>query len=111
MHFSITVDYTPAAINAMRENPTTNRREAVEQLITAAGGKLVAWFGRVANGPGGLAIFDVPDPAMAAPICSIVASSDMVRNVKMERLLTQEEIVALRQNAARIRGSYKAPGQ
>ncbi len=52
MHFSITADYTPAAINAMRENPTTNRREAVEQLITAAGGKLVAMFGRVANGPG-----------------------------------------------------------
>lgn len=110
MHFCITVDYTPAAISAMRENPTTNRRAAVEQLLEAAGGKVVAFFGRIANGPGALVIFDVPDPAMAAPICGTAAASGMVHNIKMERLLTQDEIVAARQNAARLRGAYKAPG-
>ena len=38
MHFCLTANYTPKALNAMRENPNTNRREAVEKLVTAAGG-------------------------------------------------------------------------
>jgi uncharacterized protein with GYD domain len=41
MLFCLTADYTPAALNAMRENPNTNRQAAVEQLLSAAGGKLV----------------------------------------------------------------------
>jgi len=40
MLFSFTAEYTPQALNAMRENPSTDRRAAVEQLVQAAGGKL-----------------------------------------------------------------------
>jgi hypothetical protein len=41
MLFCLTADYTPQALNAMRENPNTDRRAAVEQLLAAAGGKLM----------------------------------------------------------------------
>ena len=40
MLFCIMADYTPRALNAMRENPTTNRREAAEGKI------IVERFGR-----------------------------------------------------------------
>jgi hypothetical protein len=49
----------------MRENPNTDRQGAVEQLLSAAGGKLVAMYGRATNGPGVMVIFDLTDPAMA----------------------------------------------
>ncbi len=110
MLFCITANYTPQALNAMRENPTTNRREAVEQLLAAAGGKLVSMYGTIAEGPGALVIFDA-DPAVVPAITGVVASSGAVQNVKMMRLLSQDEIVAVRQKAQQIRGSYKAPGQ
>jgi hypothetical protein len=38
----------------MRENPTTKRQDAVEQLVNAAGGKLVAMYGTIAEGFGAL---------------------------------------------------------
>ena len=41
MLFCITANYTPKALEAMGKNPKTNRREAVEKLVTAGGGKLV----------------------------------------------------------------------
>jgi uncharacterized protein with GYD domain len=42
MLFCITANYTPKALEGMGKNPSTDRREAVEKLVTAAGGKLVA---------------------------------------------------------------------
>ena len=44
MLFCLTANYTPKALEAMGKNPS-NRREAVEKLLTAAGGKLVAMYG------------------------------------------------------------------
>lgn len=94
----------------LRENPATNRREAVEQLVTAAGGKLVSMYGTIAEGPGALVIFDA-DPVAAAAITGIAASSDGVHNVKMLRLFAHEDVVAIRTKAKQIQGSYKAPGK
>ena len=53
----------------------TNRREAVEKLVTAAGGKLVEMYGTMAEGPGAMVIFDA-DPvaagtAFATSKCSV----------------------------------------
>jgi hypothetical protein len=42
MHFCLTGQYTPRALNAILENPTTDRQEAARKLIEAAGGKLVS---------------------------------------------------------------------
>jgi uncharacterized protein with GYD domain len=111
MLFCITADYTPQAITAMRNSPTSNRREAVAQLLEAAGGKLIAMYGRVENGPGALVIFEVNDPAMAPAIAGVAASSGSIQNLHLQRLVTQEEIISIRQNASRIASAYKAPGQ
>ena len=99
------------ALNAMRENPNTNRQEAVTRLLEAAGGRLIDMYGIIGNGPGAMVIFDVPDPAMAPAICGVAVSSGSVQNVQMKRLFTMDEIKGIRQNAAKIRGAYKPPGQ
>ena len=111
MLFCFTAEYTPHALNAMRENPNTNRREAVTQLLEAAGGKLIDMYGISTNGPGAMVIFDVPDPAMAPAISGVAVSSGSVQNVRLTRLFTMDEIKGIRQNAAKIRGAYKPPGQ
>jgi uncharacterized protein with GYD domain len=111
MLFCFTADYTPQALNAMRENPNTNRREAVNQLLDAAGGKVIEMYGTSGNGPGAMIIFDVPDPAMAPAICGVAVSSGSVQNVQLTRLFTMDEISGIRQKARQIRGAYKPPGQ
>jgi uncharacterized protein with GYD domain len=60
--FCITADYTPAALTEMRNNPT-DRRQAAEQFAEAAGGKVLAWYGTMTNGPGVHVIYEVPDLA------------------------------------------------
>ena len=50
MLFCLTANYTPKGLDAMRDNRTQSR-EAVEQLVAAAGGKLVAMYGTMADGP------------------------------------------------------------
>ena len=62
MHFCLTGQYTPQALNSMMDNPTTNRYEAAKKLIEAAGGKLISMYSTPADGPGVMVIFDVPDP-------------------------------------------------
>ena len=111
MLFCLTADYTPQALNAMRENPNTNRREAVTQLLEAAGGKLIDMYGTSGNGPGAMVIFDVPDPAMAPAMCGVAVSSGSIHNVKLTRLFSMDEISGIRQKARQIRGAYKPPGQ
>jgi uncharacterized protein with GYD domain len=111
MLFCLTADYTPQALNAMRENPNTNRQVAVEQLLSAAGGKLVAMYGRATNGPGVMLIFDVTDPAMAPAISGVAVSAGTIQNVQMTRLFTMDEIAGIREKAKQIRSAYKPPGQ
>jgi uncharacterized protein with GYD domain len=111
MLFCFTAEYTPQALNAMRENPDTNRRESTKQLVEAAGGKLIDMYGTSGNGPGAMVIFDVPDPAMAPAMCGVAVSSGSIQNVKLTRLFSMEEISGIRQKARQIRGAYKPPGQ
>ena len=111
MLFCMTADYTPQALNAMRENPNTNRQAAVEKLLSAAGGKLVSMYGRATNGPGTMVIFDVADPDMAPAITGVAISAGTVQNVHLTRLFTMEEIAGIRQKAKQIRGAYIPPSQ
>jgi uncharacterized protein with GYD domain len=111
MLFCLSADYTPQALNAMRENPNTDRQAAVEQLLAAAGGKLVAMYGRATNGPGVMVIFDVADPAMAPAMSGVAVSAGSIQNVQLTRLYTMEEIKGIREKARQIRGAYKPPGQ
>jgi uncharacterized protein with GYD domain len=111
MLFCLTAEYTPQALNAMRESPNTDRRTAVEQVLAAADGKLIAMYGRATNGPGVLVIFDVPDPAMAPAMCGVAVSAGSIQNVELTRLFTMEEIADIRQKARQLHGAYKPPGQ
>ena len=111
MFFCLTAEYTPQALNAMRENPETNRREATTQLLEAAGGRLIEMYGTSTNGPGALVIFDVPDPQMAPAICGVAMSAGSIQNVKLTRLFAMGEITSIRQKARQIRGADRAPGQ
>jgi uncharacterized protein with GYD domain len=105
MLFCLTADYTPQALNAMREDPNTNRQAAVEQLLSAAGGKLVAMYGRATNGPGVMVIFDVTDPAMAPAITGVAVSAGTIHHVELTRLFTMDEVKGLRERASKIRGA------
>ena len=111
MLFSLTVDYTAQSLNAMRENPNTNRREAVSQLLEAAGGKLVSFYDTIETGPGAQVTFDVADGSVAAAITGVAVSSGAVHHAHLTRLYTSEEVTAIRQKANQIRSAYKAPGQ
>ncbi|WP_245427666.1 GYD domain-containing protein [Bradyrhizobium sp. MOS003] len=99
-----------AALNAILENPATNRQEAARKLIEAAGGKLVSMYSVAADGPGVLVIFDVPDPTAAPAISGLTVTAGTLQNVKLVRLFTQDEIKQVRQNAAKLRPSYSPPG-
>jgi len=105
MLFCLTAEYTPQALNAMRENPNTDRREAATQLLEAAGGRVIDMYGISANGPGAMVIFDVPDPSMAPAITGVAVSAGSVQNVRLTRLFTMDEIKNIRQNAATIRSA------
>ena len=111
MHFCITAQYTSQAVAAMLDNPATNRYEAVKSLVEAAGGTLVAMYGVPADGPGGMIIFDVPDPEMAPSVAGAAMAGGGFKNIKFTRLLTPEELRKVQDNARKIRGSYKAPGK
>jgi uncharacterized protein with GYD domain len=110
MHFCLSGQYTPRAVNYLLEKPTQNRSEAAKKLIEAAGGKLVSFYGVPIEGPGVLTIFDVPEPGSAAAIAGLVVANGTLQNVKLVRLLTQEEVVDIRQKANKLKASYSAPG-
>lgn len=109
MHFCLTGQYTQRALNAILDNPTTNRQEAATKLIEAAAGKLVSMYSVAADGPGVLMIFDVPDPSAAPAISGLAVTAGTLQNVKLTRLFTQDEIKQVRQNAAKLRPSYSPP--
>jgi uncharacterized protein with GYD domain len=109
MLFCIMAEYTPETLNALMESPTTSRREAVQKLLEAAGGKLIEMYSTVADGPGALAIFDV-EPNKAPAISGLIMSTGTVRNIKLMRLLTQDEVVAVRQTGKQLKDAYRPPG-
>ena len=51
MHFCFTAQYTPESLNAIMDNPTTNRYEATKNLIEAAGGKLISMYSTPPTAP------------------------------------------------------------
>lgn len=110
MHFCLTGQYTPRALNAILENPETNRQEAAKKLIEAAGGKLISMYSVAADGPGVLVIFDVPDPMTAPAVSGLTVTTGALQNVKLMRLFTQDEIKQVRKNAVKLRSSYSPPG-
>jgi uncharacterized protein with GYD domain len=111
MHFCITAQYTSQALNSIMDDPKTNRYEAVKKLVEAGGGKLVSMYSTASDGPGVLLIFDVPDPEAAPAIAGIAVAGGAIHNLKLTRLMTQDEVGKVRQKARDFRSAYKAPGK
>jgi len=110
MLFCISANYTAKALNAMAENPDTDRRAAVEKLVNAAGGKLMSFYFTASEGPGVLTIFDA-EPTAAAALVGAVAAADGVRDLKMTRLWTNEEAVGIRRKRVELQRAYNPPGK
>ena len=111
MHFCLTGQYSPQALNHIMDNLTTSRYEAAKSMIESAGGKLISMYSTAANGPGVLVIFDVPDPNAAPAISGVVTASGALQNVELKRLWTPDEITSVRQTASKLRSAYKPPGK
>ena len=109
MLFCLNVTYTPQALQSLMDHPTTSRADAARQLIEAAGGKMVAFYSTIIDGPGAMVIFDVPDPGYAPAISGLVMSTGTARDIRLQRLLTPDEVVGVRQKAASLRSAYKPP--
>ena len=109
MLFCVTGEYSPSALKAMRENPSTDRRAAAAAIAEAAGGKLVAMYGVSDNGPGVMAIFEVPDHDSAVAITGTTVESGALINAKLIRLFSMDEVKAIRGKRAKIAGAYKPP--
>lgn len=110
MHFCITAQYTPQALNSILDDPQTNRYEAVKKLVEAGGGKLISMYSTAAEGPGVLVIFDA-EPEVAMSISGLAMAGGALRDLKFMRLLTQDEVSKVRQKARQLRSAYKAPGK
>jgi uncharacterized protein with GYD domain len=110
MLYSITVHYTPAALNALMDNPTHNRGQAIARLMEAAGGKLLSIYSLVDEGPGAMAIVDLPDHETATAIIGVVLGAGAVRDVKLVRLLDATAMPGVRAKAAELRAVYATPG-
>ncbi len=109
MLYMLTANYTVKGLEAMAKNPTT-RRDAVEKLMTAAGGKLLALYGTMGDGIGAMSIVDI-DPSVAPAYATVIASFDALQNVRIQRLFTDDEAMELRQKAIELKASFRPPGQ
>jgi hypothetical protein len=56
-------------------------------------------------------IFDVPDPEMAPALMAVAFAGGAIQNVKLTRLLTQDELKSIQQKGRQLRAAYKAPGK
>jgi uncharacterized protein with GYD domain len=111
MHFCFTGQYPPQALNGIMDNPTASRFEAAKNVIEAAGGKLIAMYGLPADGPGVMVIFETPDQSAASAVSTVVVASGGLHDVKLVRLIAQEELVQIRQKASQLRSAYRTPGK
>ena len=108
MLYFISANYTPKAMQAMAKKPNTNRRDEFEKLVKAAGGKVVAMYGTMVDGPGSMAIVDV-DPGVGAAVAAVIASSDGICNVKTQRLFSMEEVIGIQKKRIELQKSYSPP--
>jgi hypothetical protein len=68
-----------------------------DAYLDAAGAKLVSLYNYPAEGPGVMLIFDVPEPEMAPAIAAVACAGGAIQNVKLTRLLTQDELKSIQQ--------------
>jgi uncharacterized protein with GYD domain len=103
--FLIQANYKPEGVKGVLKEGGTGRRKAVEQMTTAFGGKVEAFY--FAFGEKDVfVIVDAPDNVTAAAVALAVNASGLVSTTTTP-LLTAEEV----DQAAKKSVTYRAPGQ
>lgn len=99
--------YSTESIKGMVATPQ-DRREAAENLFSAAGGKLIDMyfcFGEF----DGIAISEFPSQVSAATVALTVGASGAFSKMQTTVLIDMSEAVQAMQNAGKLSASYKPP--
>src|SRR6266436_4496456 len=103
--YLITASYTAEGAKGLMKEGGTRRRQAAEQAIKSAGGKLEAFYFAFGDSDA-FVIIDAPDHATVAAASVAINASGAV-HTKTVVLLTPEEI----DQAVKKGTTYRAPGQ
>ena len=102
--YLISASYTAEGAKGLLKEGGTKRRQAAEQAIKSAGGKLEAFYFAFGDNDA-FVIVDAPDHASVAAMSLAINASGAVRT-KTVVLLTPEEI----DQATKKGTTYRAPG-
>jgi uncharacterized protein with GYD domain len=103
--YLLQASYTTEGVKGLLKNGGSKRREVVEQLTKALGGRVEAFY--FAFGDDDVYIIsDVPDHVTMSAVSLTVNASGAVK-VKTTVLLTAEEV----DQATKMTVNYRAPGQ
>jgi uncharacterized protein with GYD domain len=109
MLFLMSAEWSSAAVNALIQKPT-DRSQAAKQVVEAAGGKLVAWYGTGGGDRQGLmTIVDVPDGIAIQALYNTSRASGALESIRIQRLYTPDEMVEGFRKAQSIQKSYEPP--
>ena len=97
---------TPATWARLLEKPE-DRRQALEPVFAAAGGKLHGFWYAFGDADG-YVLGEFPDDVVAASTLTKVAASGAFASVSTTKLLTVEEMLAALRGAGGV--EYRAPG-
>jgi uncharacterized protein with GYD domain len=103
--YLIAASYTSDGAKGVLKDGGTKRRQAAEQVIKSAGGKLDAFYFAFGE-TDAYVIVDAPDAATVAAVSLAINATGAV-NTKTIVLLSPEEI----DQAAKKNVTYRAPGQ
>ncbi len=102
--YLLAASYTAEGAKGVMKDGGTKRRQAAEQAINSAGGKLEAFYFAFGDNDA-YVIVDAPDNASVAAMSLTISASGAV-NTKTVVLLTPEEI----DRASKKGTTYTAPG-
>src|SRR5262245_14766282 len=103
--FLIHANYKPEGLTGALKDAGTGRRQAVEQVMAAFGGKLEAFYVAVGD-TDAFCVVDAADNVTAAAVAMAVNASGLVSSTTTP-LLTPEEV----DQATKKSVSYRGPGQ
>jgi len=103
--YLIAASYTTDGAKGVLKDGGTKRRQAAEQVIKSAGGRMEAFYFAFGD-TDSYVIVDAPDPATVAAVSLAINASGAV-STKTIVLLSPEDI----DQAAKKTVTYRAPGQ
>ncbi len=107
--YQIQGSYTEEGLKGLLKEGGSKRREATEQALKAIGGTLEAYY--YAFGDNDFyVIVDLPDNVNATAVVLVANASGAVKN-KTTVLITPEEVDQAGDQAAKVGGEYRPPGQ